>query len=834
MIVGWLAIAAHADPPNRTVRLWMVGDRTGGYVERIAVSDDGEVVTGRTRADGKAFLFDPVGWGMHDFAGGACQAEGVAPISVSGADWTHEVWIACGNGTVIAYTWDGKTVSRMTDSEGNDLTVDVDTALDGIWWYDGLMYAANAPSGELGTLHALDVFASNGVQLDGAISGGSAYPSSIANAGFLEGAVVDGFLIISHGGQNMSRTQLGISGGSSVPNTFSTAFHCNDMAPSPVGGVYCVDNLGSIALYNPASNVLSPLPLGVIDEPRAVCANPDLSDGWLAVTGNQVKVWQMGTDGTIDAANGPYFESPPDADNPISDMATSDGYIWGGGIAGNLHIVTARPWAYPGQTNITPATGSTGTAFLVTSVFDQDVEVEVYLNSDRFGNGGYLLDTGTSIADEGSGSVLEVDGRYVEGDNQIYVIGTNAAGLTGHALATITVDNPPQPPELGAGAVTFDDGALILTFDGISDADLQGYEIWVATHPFSDADYPERGGPEFDGTTSLKTPIKLGASPSERITRRIAPLENDVTYYIGVRARDATGKEGPMSRVVQGTPRPVYTAAELAGDPGGTPCSTGPRGSMLGAAAVGLVALARRRRRTLAAVATTALFVGLGADANAADRKDDPWWRQDTTPAHADFEVRYGVINVGDQYIDTVYDRNAHNILMMEFGPQFFRYAELDFGFGFFQELSTAVATSGTGTQSSGKRTMLTWYPLALDASLRGHFVDEQPVVPVLRYGWDYVIWNEKADDGFGGKDTTAGGKFGTHYAIAANILLDLFQPGRASFLEAQTGINDSWLTLEWRRQHIDARNAPWSGEDLSNTMNFGGDSFSVGLKLDW
>ena len=35
-------------------------------------------------------------------------------------------------------------------------------------------------------------------------------------------------------------------------------------------------------------------------------------------------------------------------------------------------------------------------------------------------------------------------------------------------------------------------------------------------------------------------------------------------------------------------------------------------------------------------------------------------------------------------------------------------------------------------------------------------------------------------------------------------MLLDIFARDRASLLEARTGINDTWITFEWRRQSID------------------------------
>jgi hypothetical protein len=54
--------------------------------------------------------------------------------------------------------------------------------------------------------------------------------------------------------------------------------------------------------------------------------------------------------------------------------------------------------------------------------------------------------------------------------------------------------------------------------------------------------------------------------------------------------------------------------------------------------------------------------------------------------------------------------------------------------------------------------------------------------------------------------------------------------------LEARTGINDTWLTFEWRRQAIDQRDRPWqaSTDPSGAGLDFGGDVIHVGLKLDY
>ena len=140
---------------------------------------------------------------------------------------------------------------------------------------------------------------------------------------------------------------------------------------------------------------------------------------------------------------------------------------------------------------------------------------------------------------------------------------------------------------------------------------------------------------------------------------------------------------------------------------------------------VAVLALMRRRSHSLlAGVLALGIMLPSVGLAQSSDRPTPPWLRRDLTPAWANFEIRYGFINLQDDSISTVYRDNPTNILFAEVGPQFFRVAEIDFGFGFFQELAYTVATDGT---QSGDRTMLTWFPFAIDITARAHILDEQP-----------------------------------------------------------------------------------------------------------
>ncbi len=832
---------AHALPPNRTVRLWVIGDGNGQQVERMAISTDGTVVVGRTRGDKKAWLLDIDRWTMTQFSGSAstdaCGVTGAAVIDLT--DETHEIWLSCEDGKVIGKTWDGLAIGDVAGSATPLVFEGLGEQLSGVWWHenDELLYAISViadPAGtgyytsnEVARIHVIDPF-DELVDQDVSIY----FPKDFAFADFNEAVVVEDTdqLVVSHGGDNMSTLLLGSGPQDPLPSHFTQFFDCLDLSPTPFSTVYCVDPVGQIAEFFPATNFFNALPLGILLDPQAVCVSDDPEDGWIAVTGLQVKVWLMNEDGTVPSSI-PYFEGPEDADNQIQDMVTRDGYVYGGGVSGNLHIVTARPWARPAQFVATPSSGATGTVVELSFEVDQDADWKLYRGGDRFGTGGFLLASGSITANKTGKATITLDDDWEEGANAVYLIATNDDDLTGHARVDITVDNPPDPPVLTNGNVSFADEALILSFDGIDDADLDHYTVFVSQTPFVAGDWPS-GGPDYDGTTSLATPLTIEAEANASIEHRIQPLENYVTYYIGVHAWDEGGKEGPMSKVVSGMPEPTFSAAELAGETGGGPCNTGlrPRGHRsangVGGLGFGVMQLA------LLALVMVLRSAPAYAQAQYDSEPGTPFWElQDITRARGNFEIRYGNISLEDDNIARVYSEKPTNLLMAEVGGQIYRVVELDVGFGFFQELAHTISAAG---EPSGDKTMLTWWPLMADASLRGHIIDEQPVVPFFRYGWDYVPWSEKTDNAAGGKDVIRGAKLGTHWAVGGAILLDLIGPRRASLLEAQTGINDSWITVEYRDQVIDDRKTPWSGPSGDPQLVFSGESLTVGLKIDY
>jgi MYXO-CTERM domain-containing protein len=821
----WLLASsvAFGVPPDGTPAKLDVG---AGKIERLVLSDDGSLLAGRSRAELDAWFLDVESWqiGRFDPCG---EVTGVALIPVDGG---QEIWVSCGDGTLRGLVYQDGVLDSVYDDEGNPVVVGLAESLSGVWYYEvdgeGLLYALTVAT-TTATLHVLDPHAA-ALPVDANVLPG--YPATLPWPNFVEGLVNQGSLFVAHRSHEVSRVPLGTPNPRPIPSTLAISIVVQDIAPSLNGGFYGVDDAGLVAEYITASNQFILL-LNGLQTPKAVTASEDVTDSWILVTGEEIKIWEL-SGGAISNPD-PIFEIP-DADNNIQDSVARDSYVFGGGEGGNIHVTTARPWVYPTQIIATPDSGTSGDTVSVSFLANEPGEWVLYRGGDRTGSGVPVASGVTSAVEELVQVDVDIDLSWDEGDNQLYAVYTNSLNLTGHARVSVVVDNPPRPPALTGGNVGFLDRALQLSFDGISDADLDHYDVYVSASPFESAEFPDDAGPEWDGGTRLETPVFVASAGGESVDVRIGPLQNYVTYYIAVRATDQGGLVGPLSNVVTGRPRPTFTAADLANEKGGSPCSTGGvGGGWAGLLAVGALAFVRRRRLG-AVLGLAACALSLLASPEASAQEKEKW--RDQTPQRGNFEVRYGVVNFlpqangRDNAIDTVYKDAPHNILQVEFGPQIGRVLEFDAGIGLFQELAFRVDLQGS---QSADRTMLTWWPLLVSTTGRLHIVDEQFLVPFVRYGLDYVMYSELTDNSAGGKDKLQGAKLGHHYAFGFNLLLDTINRGRASLLEAQTGINDTYLVVEFRRQNVDSRRDPWRAP-VKRGFDFTSSMVTVGFKLDY
>ena len=141
------------------------------------------------------------------------------------------------------------------------------------------------------------------------------------------------------------------------------------------------------------------------------------------------------------------------------------------------------------------------------------------------------------------------------------------------------------------------------------------------------------------------------------------------------------------------------------------------------------------------------------------------------------------------------------------------------------------VRPHGDDTGSGTQKTVLNWIPLSVGVTGRLHFVDEQVLVPYASYGRDWIVWSEKTEISEGVMEGVSGVKYGWHWAAGLSIMLDIFDFSRASLLEATYGINDTYLTIEYREQTIDKGSQVSDGEDQ---LSFSGRMITAGLKFDF
>lgn len=201
-----------------------------------------------------------------------------------------------------------------------------------------------------------------------------------------------------------------------------------------------------------------------------------------------------------------------------------------------------------------------------------------------------------------------------------------------------------------------------------------------------------------------------------------------------------------------------------------------------------------------------------------------PALAKDGTPMefHHSVAVRYGTIKLNDTYIQDVFGKQ-NDLVKLEYALGF-RLFEVGVSAGFGQDLGYLQTADGV---SSSEHDMLTLYPLGASGTLRLDFFDEQWVVPTGRIGGDYWIWRENwyVPDGSSADNARTGGKLGWHWAAGGMLRLDAFDRKAASELQAQTGIDDTFIVAEYRQTYMPKG---------ANELHFTGWEITGGLRFDF
>jgi hypothetical protein len=646
----------------------------------------------------------------------------------------------------------------------------------------------------------------------------SGYPSVLWGKTLEDVEAAGQYLVASHGDTTLSKVMTG-SGQTSQQWGVPAGTETMDILAVSDARMLIAGGPGGVFDFQTGTDTLTL----VLDEEEgvqhatALAANPD--EAWFAIYDQEqaaVLVHDLEPTTLMPQATQLDRIDVPSGGGAIQEFGVVDGYLIAGTVRGQLHVITSRPWVEVLESS--PSSALSGQDVTVTFTSDASGSWAVLIGADS-NTSGRTLASGTMDAEETVSAVITVDDSFAEGENWLRVVLEDEAGETGHDASTVSVDNPPSTVRLTAGNIGFGDGRIIIDWSGIDDEDLSHYMLYASTVEFSADDYPEEG-PTFSGVDSdksgraLNLPRKIVADPGENKTITIEPLTNGATYFAAIRAYDAAGQEGPMSNVVSETPRETFGAADLAGDDGGFACSTlaAPTGGVLALFGLAFAGL----RRAGAAVAAVALVTA----APPAHASDSEWPQSGDALSDfvgSSFEARYSSIELSDENLTQVFGTKGHNALWLEFGPTFFELVELTGAIGYYSESGSRVDSDGN--RSAEDDTMLA-IPLTVDATFRLDVLPEQLIVPFVGVGYDYWLWQES----WTGGNKVQGGKKGTHTTMGAHLLLDLFQPARASRLQASSGITDTYITVEYRQQLV--------GED-DGGLTFSGDLISVGLKLD-
>jgi hypothetical protein len=764
--------------------------------DRVAATLEGEAADSLVGNDTVAAWFE--GDEVVVLDGGSWETVGVDPGCTGAAglalqtDSTGGEWlfVGCSDGTLV----------RIDATPGTRPVVDGTVSLAtesivGLTWDDTLVYAVTQPAGGGLEVYSYDMAADQAMG-----------PYTITRGGFEDVGQSASYVIILQGSDDVSKVDKGTGAAmSNVENLGGRNWV--DVVTDGNSGIFLADSGGAVARYLLSTNEFNLVLLESdgLDTVDAIALDADGAEPYLALAeGTLGEIWWMEFDPSSLAVG----------DTPLATLAVSgvESMVPFGeallvtASEGGVMVLTEAPWVEAASDHV--GVLAQGDVANVSFAADTDGDWEVSRAS------GTVLASGSLVADGVVEVPVTIDGSYVEGNNRITVTVVSNTRV-GHDAVDLPVDNPPSALQLADDAIRFGNEEILVRFDGIEDADLDRYDLYLTTEPFDGADYGEGGGPAYAGPeTTLAVPVAIAGEPEEAVDVSIGPLLNEQTYYVAVRAVDSAGQEGPMSQVFEVTPTPALGAAELAGEPGG--CGCGHRGAPLGWLALALAGLALVRRSP-GFVLALVLASSFSTDALAGTNKAQ------------DVEVRLGFTSLDNASIADVYGEGESTSsfvsLLMESGYQWFRMAELDVGLGLIRGKGDAVGLAGDTPEPSGYPSRLVLLPVSLSATLRADFWDGQPVVPYVRAGGEYWLWFEQVKDEEtylqGGRG--AGGKIGWSYGGGVNVLLDIFSQERSGNMKARWGVEDSYFTVDWRRQAM----LEMGG------LSFEGESLTVGLKLD-
>ena len=779
------------------------------FPSRLAATLDGVTATGeltiKTSPDGRYIgvlsntaldIIDTETWDVQT-AGVCGDAAGLA-VAVDSASGDVVFYFGCGAGTANAVqvtdgVLDAWAAVTVTDNAVQGLAVEDDT----LW----VLAAA-----EDGGLIVVPVMTAD-------LSASTVSASTIATSGFEDMESLSGFVLVNHGGDDVTRIDV-TTGSATISQENLPGRDFRDLETYGTGG-FLADGDGALLRYRTTGGN-DTFQLLLDDEDGLLqCTALAIDDegAWLALADSGAGSLFMFTFDSNNLA----VEDEPLATIDLGEVGEVTGltdagdYLVATTSLSEVLVFTDLPWVE--IVNPPTAASSTGdqVSFQVTSDLAGDWSARLgAVDGETLASGSLAADTATDVT-------FTVGDDWEEGDQRVFIV-VDSLGLVGRVAVDVPVNNPPVAPDISD--LGFGDGKIIVSFAGDAPADYARYDIYLTTTPFTAADYSD-GGPEYSGPDDgISSPIALNLDdPSEPISIEITGLTNGQTYYVGVRAIDASDTEGPMSDIYEVTPAETFGAADLAGEDGGF-CATTPGAAGLGLGLLALLATRRRRQAGLVAV----LGLALSPVAQAAEPVKGHRDADGEIVLDRSMQLSVSSLGLADENIGAVYGDRALLVIHGQASLQMFRMLQLDAGMGAMRKAGTLVSSDGAAGSEEAKLTLV---PLSLGVTARVDVFDGQPIVPYGAVALDYWLWRERE----GSIDPTnpfdlaasGGGKPGYHYALGVNLLLDWLDPRGASEAGAVWDVDDTYLSVEWRRDSMFA----------TEGLSFAGNTLSVGVKVD-
>ena len=734
----------------------VVSDSTGDFVAFLDASQ------------GQVHLLSYIDWSVATISACVSTAGGLA------FDSTGDLFVACDTEGVVVLS-----AAKEYLPESEVIAVDATSFLTMAADDESIYILADNPSGGNPRIHRVDIATKAETTTN--------FPTVLGNGSGVDMEFSGNFLVVSHGGSSLSKVDP-ITGSATRDQFGPTTGTLSDVLPEESAtNAMIAAGTGGVMRFLYASNEKQFGAVGadLIDVTALASTTSEL---WVADAGSDsVKSFTYAV-GSSTMGDEILEEVVLDSDAEVVEMAFLNEHLILGSSTGQMIIVGQGPWV-EGSTP-SPSAVAAGDSYTVSFVSSQAGSFTLRLGATNDTDGS-VIGSGTISAGASQAITLMSDGSYVEGKNPIRILVASEDG-TGHDTVYITVDNPPTTPTLTNANVGYGNQKITVDFSGITDEDVSHYIIYVSEEAFTSSDFTT-GGPDFEQISEQERTVNASAGEDVRIT--LTGLSNDVLYYVAVRAYDAGGMESDLSNVIEITPRQTQSASGLAGETGGF-CGMNSKSNALGLLlSIGFLGL---RRRSVG-LALVALFVpGI---ANATTQLNDSSLAEEKVKnivQHTD--VRYGTLSFASEAINNVFTVSNHQALYIDTGMSFRHMLDISAGAGFIQEMGWLLGTDGT---PSDEHDMLTILPLNVSATARLDFWDQQMLVPFASAGLDYWIWRENWVENEE-EVSVSGGKMGYHYAFGGQILLDRLDESAASKLELKYGIEDTYLSVEYRQQEFE------------------------------